>query len=345
MGITTITMTATVLSLLAIALNAVQSAAFPTAVAASDWTKLADGPYSAREGLMAVVTSGGKIVMTGGRRFFGAAAVADAWASDNGTEWKQLPAVPWKARAYHAMMEFEGCIYVMGGQEVAFTGNPFYNDVWKSCDDGQSWEPLGNAPWETRAGIAFTVYKGKMWVAGGCYHSSIGKGRYFLNDVWSSSDGVSWEQMTANASWTARSGARLVVHNDKLMLIAGEVGFTPDTQLGDIWTSADGKDWEMATQTPGFAPRSGHGVVVVGETVYVIAGWVNNLCIHDMWTSTDGVKFELVSNSTWDCTDNSCGKFDFWPLLMPDGNIITMGGSNAYATFGKMWKDTWQLQL
>jgi len=101
----------------------------------------------------------------------------------------------------------------------------------------------------------------------------------------------------------------------------------------------------MATQTPGFAPRSGHGVVVVGETVYVIAGWVNNLCIHDMWTSTDGVKFELVSNSTWDCTDNSCGKFDFWPLLMPDGNIITMGGSNAYATFGKMWKDTWQLQL
>merc|ERR1711865_922292 len=122
MGITTITMTATVLSLLAIALNAVQSAAFPTAVAASDWTKLADGPYSAREGLMAVVTSGGKIVMTGGRRFFGAAAVADAWASDNGTEWKQLPAVPWKARAYHAMMGL--------GQRyrVAFTGNPFYND-------------------------------------------------------------------------------------------------------------------------------------------------------------------------------------------------------------------------
>ena len=104
-----------------IALNAAPITAFPTA-AASEWTKLADGPYSAREGLMAVVTTGGKIVMAGGRKFFGATVTADAWASDNGTEWKQLPTVPWKGRAYHAMMEFKGCIYIMGGQKVAFTG-------------------------------------------------------------------------------------------------------------------------------------------------------------------------------------------------------------------------------
>lgn len=109
------------LVLLAIALTATPIAAFPTA-SSSEWTKLADGPYSAREGLMAVTTPGGKIVMTGGRKFFGAAATADAWTSDNGTEWKQLPAVPWKARAYHAMMEFKGCIYIMGGQEVSFIG-------------------------------------------------------------------------------------------------------------------------------------------------------------------------------------------------------------------------------
>merc|ERR1712086_229219 len=93
-----------------IALNAAPITAFPTA-AASEWTKLADGPYSAREGLMAVVTTSGKIVMAGGRKFFGATVTADAWASDNGTEWKQLPTVPWKGRAYHAMMEFKGCFH------------------------------------------------------------------------------------------------------------------------------------------------------------------------------------------------------------------------------------------
>lgn len=285
------------------------------------------------------------IIMTGGRDFFGAIASNEVWASPNGSTWTQLPKAPWKPRAYHAMMVLGDCAYIMGGQTVSFIGNPFYNDVWKSCDNGQSWQSLGNAPWETRAGIAFTVFKGKMFVAGGCYHSSIGSGRYFLNDVWSSSDGISWELLTEDAPWAPRSGARLVVHNDKLLLVAGERGFTPDTQFGDIWSSEDGKEWVLASSTPGFAPRSGHGVVVIGPTVYVIAGWVDNKCIHDLWSSTDGATFTMLGNNTWTCNDDSCGKFDFWPLVTQDESIITMGGSNAYATFGKMWADTWALEL
>lgn len=293
---------------------------------------------------MGVVTKDDSIVIAGGRDFYGAKVTNDVWSSTNGSEWTQLPKTPWVGRAYHAMFYFNDCIYVMGGQKVSFIGNPFFNDVWKSCDAGQSWESLGNAPWTTRAGIAFTIFKGKMFVAGGCYHSSIGSGRYFLNDVWSSDDGVKWELLTSNASWAPRSGARLAVHNDTLMLIAGERGFTPDTQFGDIWTSSDGKDWALSTTTPGFTPRSGHGVVVIHETVYVIAGWVDNKCIHDMWASDDGKNFHMLSNSTWQCSEDSCGKFDFWPVVTKSGSILTMGGSNAYATFGKMWQDTWELK-
>ena len=47
---------------------------------AVNWTKLADGPWAAREGLMAVATPGG-IVMTGGRKLFGAVAT-------NVAEWR-----------------------------------------------------------------------------------------------------------------------------------------------------------------------------------------------------------------------------------------------------------------
>jgi len=308
----------------------------------AEWTRLANGPWSSREGLMAVVTDDGSLVMAGGRDLFGGRARNDAWASANGTEWAPLPPLPGKSRAYHAMLYLNGCIYVMGGQEVSFIGNPFYNDVWRSCDAGKSWTSLGNAPWTTRAGLAFTVFNGKMIIAGGCYHSSIGSGRYFLNDVWSSADGTTWEQLTANASWAPRSGARLVVHDGKLLLLAGERGFTPDTQFGDIWSSRDGRDWTLVTETPGFAPRSGHGVVVIDRTVYVIAGWVDNKCVHDLWASTDGKVFQMMSNTTWDCADDSCGKFDFWPVVTKSGSIITMGGSNAYTTFGKMWQDTWE---
>lgn len=312
---------------------------------AVDWLKLADGPWSAREGLMAVTTPDG-IYMSGGRDTLGASAVADVWFTTNGTLWKQMPKVPWAARAYHAMFFYQKCLWVMGGQHVSFIGNPFYNDVWKSCDGAQTWHSLGNAPWKTRAGIAFEIFDGKMIVAGGCFGSSIGSGRKFLNDVWASSDGVQWTQLTPNASWTARSGARLVVLQNKLLLLAGEVGFTPETQDGDVWSSVDGSVWEVVTTTPGWSARSGHGVVALGGEVLVIAGWHDNKCLHDLWSSSDGKTWGMVSNTTWNCSDDSCGKFDFWPLVFnSNSTLLTMGGSNAYSTFGKMWQDTWMYAL
>ena len=45
-----------------------------------------------------------------------------------------------------------------------------------------------------------------------------------------------------------------------LHTVAGEVGFTPDTQLSDIWSSVDGgRTWSLEIETPEFSARSGHG--------------------------------------------------------------------------------------
>lgn len=305
------------------------------------WQKLSEGPWSAREGLMAVNTPKG-IFMTGGRDTFGSKATGDVWFSVNGSSWEQMPKPPFPARAYHAMFYHNDCLFVMGGQKVSFIGNPFYNDVWRSCDGAQTWKSLGNAPWKTRAGIAFETFGGKMVIAGGCFGGSIGNSRKFLNDVWASSDGVQWEMYTVNASWSARSGARLVALGSKLLLVAGEVGFTPDTQDGDIWSSADGKNWELVTEIPGWSKRSGHGVVNTGGQLLVMAGWHDNKCLHDLWSSSDGKMWTMLSNTTWQCSEDSCGKFDFWPVVTQKG-VLTVGGSNAYSTFGKMWKDTWLL--
>ncbi len=97
------------------------------------WTQLADGPWSAREGLMAVTSPEG-IYLSGGRDRLGATAIRDVWFSSNGSSWTQKPTPPWPARSYHAMYSQDGCIVVAGGQKVSFVGNPYFNDVWKSCD-------------------------------------------------------------------------------------------------------------------------------------------------------------------------------------------------------------------
>lgn len=50
--------------------------------------------------------------------------------------------------------------------------------------------------------------------------------RVLLNDVWSSPDGIEWTEVTAEAPWTARAGAALVVKNGYLWLIGGEQAFS-----------------------------------------------------------------------------------------------------------------------
>ena len=129
----------------------------------------------------------------------------------------------------------------MGGQ----TFFAFYNDVWESCDDnGEIWTKVGDAPWNARAGLAATVTReGDMVIAGGCYNKNGNPARRsFYGDVWVSADaGKTWTQKAPEAEWMARSGPRLVeTESGALLIIAGEVGFTPDTQLVDIWSSVDG---------------------------------------------------------------------------------------------------------
>mmetsp|Transcript_10241 Transcript_10241/g.27277 ORF Transcript_10241/g.27277 Transcript_10241/m.27277 type:complete len:88 (-) Transcript_10241:138-401(-) len=80
--------------------------------------------------------------------------------------------------------------------------------------------------------------------------------------------------------------------------------------------------------------------------LFLIAGWHDNKCLHDLWTSSDGTAWTMRSNTTWGCAADSCGKFDFWPVVSADGAaILTLGGSNAYTTFGKLWADTWSVPV
>lgn len=304
------------------------------------WEKLSDGQFSSREGLMAV-SDGKSIFMTGGRTDSGLGFASDVWKTSDGRNWTQVAKAAFPKRAYHSMVLLKNCLFVMGGQ----TFKSYLNDVWKSCDEGITWESLGNASWPVRAGQAATVYNNEIVVAGGCYgDSSKGLGppkRMFRGDVWSSPDGKTWTPLTMKAEWSARSGPRLVPFRSKLFLVAGERGFTADVQLQDIWSSADGKAWSLATAAPGFSARSGHGVVVSGDgpgaRMYVVAGWPE---LHDLWISADGSAWAQTSDAVWGCSKKACGKFDFWSLLHR-GQLFTIGGSGASATFGKMYSDTW----
>ena len=306
------------------------------------WTKLGEGPFSKREGLMAV-SSNGTMFLSGGRDADGLGFAADVYSSASGESWARTTpksVAPFGARAYHNMVELNGCLYVFGGQ--TFKG--YFNDVHRSCDGaGAVWDQVSaNASWPVRAGAAaWTTSAGEIVLAGGCFSNSKGK-RDFRADVWATKDGETWVQRTAAAEWSARSGPRLVEFKGELFIVAGERGFTAGVQLADVWKSADGgATWSLVAAKPGFSARSGHGVVVSpdGTQMAVIAGWPE---LHDVWTTSDGVTWEQTADAVWNCGAKSCGKFDFWSLFHA-GELFTVGGSGASATFGKLYDDTWKL--
>jgi hypothetical protein len=309
------------------------------------WSKLADGPWGAREGLM-VASLGDQMVLTGGRGTHGVgfAGGNDVWRSTDGRNWTKAPEAEWGRRSYHILIgpDASGCLFLMGGQ----TFSEFYNDVWKTCDKAETWTKVtDHAPWGARAGLGGTMHNGKLFIAGGC-HDKVkydpGLFREFYSDVWSSQDGQNWELVTNSPGWKGRSGPRLVSFADKLYIIAGEVGFTAKTQLVDVWNSADdGKNWALVQASPSYSARSGHGVVALPGYMVMIGGWPQ---LSDLYYSSDGADWKKSSGLAWNCNSTSCGKYDFWPVVH-QGRLFTLGGSGTSSTFGKLYAETWSLDL
>ena len=61
----------------------------------------------------------------------------------------------------------------------------------------------------------------------------------YKNDVWSSSDGVTWTQESASAAFPVRADHQVVAFNNKLWLIGGYDG----SRKNDVWSSSDGVNW------------------------------------------------------------------------------------------------------
>ena len=132
----------------------------------------------------------------------------------------------------------------------------YFNDVWKSSDDGATWQEVtAAAPWEPRAGAAVVVKDDYIYLLGGedgftCDSGGPRCPPYF-NDVWRTQDGENWELVTAAADWVARPGHVAVVVEDDIVVFGGfglstdpSDPFKPSNPI-DMWVSEDGANWEL----------------------------------------------------------------------------------------------------
>ena len=248
----------------------------------TSWTKVTDSPgWSVRNRHASVVFDNKIWVMGGNDGRQGTETTDfenDVWSSD-GMSWKNANArgptersKHWSKRAHHAAVVFDGKIWVLGGNDGSRKNDGRKNDVWSSSD-GTSWKKVTNsAGWSKRQNHAAVVFDGKMWVLGGNDGIQGTETTNFENDVWSSSDGMSWTKTTVSGThWSKRKDHAVAVFNGKILVMGGYDG---SNYLNDVWWSANGSDWTQLTNgTTHWADRGHHRTVVLGNKMFLFGGF------------------------------------------------------------------------
>jgi PKD repeat protein len=193
----------------------------------------------------------------------------DVWRSvNNGASWDPIKPNDgnyWTARHGQTSVALsDGSIVLMGGN----SGVTYYNDVWRSTDNGATWnQQTATAGWQARTEFGSVVMPDNSIVIMGGYVSL----SVWQHDVWRSTDnGATWNQQTATAGWQARSGFGSVVMPDGSMVLIG--GWNGVNALNDMWRSTDtGATWTQVTPT-GLPARDSASSVVTPDGSIVLMG-------------------------------------------------------------------------
>jgi hypothetical protein len=114
------------------------------------------------------------------------------------------------------------------------------------------------------------VHDDKLWVVGG------GLGGYHpfraYNDVWSSTDGKTWTQVTDEAPWPVRIWNTVITYRNRLWVLGGFRAEPTWNNFDDVWYSADGAEWHRLTTGTIWSPRHEISVYAFDDKLWVIGG-------------------------------------------------------------------------
>jgi hypothetical protein len=233
----------------------------------------------------------------------------DVWSSADGMAWAHESDVP-TPRGIDIPVAF-----VFGDRMwVADVAGVLY-----SSPDGRTWSvATSETPWRGRGSAGCAVFQDRIWVMGGSRPGEL------LNDVWSSRDGVRWTLETPHAAWSGRqiTHAPVVLNGRMWLLGGGALGsdYHPFVAWNDVWSSADGVNWEPVLPHAPWCPRIWGSSAVYRDRLWLLGGfrseptWEN---LGDAWYSTDGVDWRRL-----ECP----------PAIRHSG-----GGNEAFASASGVW--------
>lgn len=210
------------------------------------------------------------------------------WKSTNGIDWtKVVENPPYGEREGQKVVVFNGQMWLLGGVNYSTKVRRTFNDVWSS-EDGTHWTAVSSStPWHSRWDHDVVVFKNGLWVIGGMDLNNRG-----YSDVWYSGDGKDWQLITKAAPFGKRQGHGAVAFNDLIWVVGGfEVRdllqIFCNKSAGDLWYTANGRDWMKPQSNKLWAVREDHGVIVFKDAIWIVGGMDKALKWHnDVWRAT-----------------------------------------------------------
>lgn len=186
--------------------------------------------------------------------------------------WKKISSsAPFQPRdaALNPGLFYKDKFWILSGW-TGDSANPS-NEVWVS-DDLRNWKLVNpEGPYEGTAN--FAVFDGKMWA--------------FDGNAYNSEDGVTWLKVASSLPFTVNN--RITEFQDKLWLVSGD----------SIFSSDNGVDWNLVTNTVPWKERVLPGFVTFNDHLWFFGGAEYHQAVHpaynDIWKSKDGIEWELVA--------------------------------------------------
>lgn len=217
-----------------------------------------------------------------------------SWSSRDGIHWQAFDKKDWGERISTAPVFFHNTFWISGGME--YNTKRFLNEIWSS-KDGKEWSRVvKNAEWSPRKNHTVVEFKDRLWLFGG--ETSVDHNlapKDFINDVWSSSDGMRWTKVMDEAPWKIRGQPRVIEFRKKLWLVGGQ-------GHSDTWTSADGKNWTKVSDQSPWKDRYDYGLMSFDNLLWIYGGRESNTrnAYNDVWLSPDGVHWiQQTDEAPW----------------------------------------------
>ena len=237
------------------------------------------------------------------------------------------------------------------------------NETNLKFDFGIKRKTLTAKEWTNRADLVpryshtSLVFDDKLWIIGGRGDSEIPK-----NDVRYSYNGINWHTATSNAAFSPRYDHSSAVFQGKMWVVGGKM-FDPDdhdqqwdpdhdhdvqddeySELSDVWSSADGVNWELVTSDADFEARNGHTLTSFAGALWLIGGTSNDqspaICcgFEDVWKSTNGSDWvKVTDNASFDLRASHTTLAVGRTLVVIGGDIKNGNWQIWYSLDGATW--------